>query len=225
MPITTPAANYTGYPNEEDVTALLEGSGFTVPSGLDVLPYVYAAIDEFESETGYRPFLAGASATYLFDPPGPNFRTNERGGGRRLLLNQAFATISAVRVGVTSDSAGTLLTENTDYYLRPANHAANKIPITEITFVAAQWGPPGSITVVGTPGYFTTIRAEVWNAIRDLAGARYAQALKEGTAYGNPVEIKEGDVSERYSLELLTKLGDTWRARASRTIIKHRFIC
>lgn len=224
MPVTTPAANYSNYPTEDDVTALLEGSGFTVPAGLDVLPYVYAAIDEFESETGYRPFLAGSSATYSFDPPGPNFLTNDRGGGRRLILNQGFATITAVRVGVTTDSTGTLLTENTDYYLMPANHAANKLPITSIVFVSPQWGPTNSITVTGTPGYFTTIRPEVFNAIRDLAGSLYAKALKEGTAYTDPVEIKEGDVSERRSIELLGKLGDTWRASANRTILRHRFI-
>lgn len=224
MPVTDPAASYAAYPVKDDVEALVSGAGITIPATFNVEYQLYGAIEELEQTTGYRPFLAGASDTYRFDPPGPNDRGMRRGGSRLLLLDQAFVTVTEVRTGVTPDDAGTVLVENEDYYLRPENYDKHLEPITQILFASIQYGLPRSIKVTGTPGYAEEIRADVWNAVRDLAAGRVAHALRQGIAAGQPIDWTSGDVSERRSIELLQKLGDAWYSGARRVIARYRFI-
>lgn len=223
MPVTVPAQNYSSYPGLSDVQLLLSSSGISLPATYDASYEMYGAISEWETATNCVPFLAGASATYKFDPPGPNWNNYTLGGGRRLLLPKPFATITAVKIGVTPDYAGQTLTENTDFWLLPANHAAEKRPITEIRFAVAVRGPQNSIEVTGTPGYYTTINAEVWNAIRCLAAARICKSLRESFAV-DANEWSEGDVSEKLDANLLKTAGDGWLATAQRAMAKYRYI-
>lgn len=214
-------SDYALYPVAADVEALLTKSGITVPTGFDTASYALAAIDELEQTTRWRPFLAGASSDFSFDPPGPNLVGEMRGGGRRLLLDRGFTSITAVHTGVTPSSpTGNLLVLGTDYRLRPYNAAHDSEPYTEIEFTAYQYGPPSSVKVTGTPGFTATLRAEVWAAVRDLAASRCANALREA-AFGDNVDEEEMDIHERKSIELLQKWGDTWRGNAIRTIMRY----
>lgn len=217
------AATYSAYPTSAECLALFTEVGITLPSGLGANQldyYRYEAIDEFESETGYEPFLADSSTSQLrFDPPGVNQRGRVKGGAKRLLLNNAFATITEVLVGVTTDFAGTALTVDVDYRTLPLNSAALLQPITEIEFFTTQWGEPGSIRITGKRGYWTSIRAEIWGAIRKLTCARASQGLREKFSQGY-VEMKLGDEAVRRSIELLQKFGDTW-LKSAYEVIQH----
>lgn len=223
MPVTVPAQNYSSYPGLSDVQLLLSSSGISLPATYDATYEMYGAISEWETGTNCVPFLAGASATYKFDPPGPNWNNANLGGGRRLLLPKPFATVTVVKIGVTTTYAGQTLTENEDFYLLPANHAAEKRPITEIRFAVSIRGPQNSIEVTGTPGYYTTINAEVWNAIRCLAAARICKSLRESFAV-DANEWASGDVSEKLDFGLLKTAGDGWLATAQRAMAKYRYL-
>lgn len=220
------AATYTAYPTAAEALNLFTVLGFSLPSGMtsgELDYYRYAAIDELENITGYRPFLAGASATYKFDPPGPNYRGRMLGGGRKLLLSQPFATITALSVGVTATDAGTALTADTDYWKLPANASAKNQPITEIVFSTLQWGIVNSVRITGKPGYSENIPAEVWEAVRRLTASRIAMGLREKLSQ-SPVEGKLGDESIRFSIELLQKAGETWSSEAKAAIMSYTFM-
>lgn len=214
------AATYTAYPTKAECLALFTEVGITLPTGLgaDQLEYYrFAAIDDFEIQT-QRPFLADASATQLlFDPPGPNDRWIVKGGSKRLMLGCSFATITEVRVGVTADDTGTVLTEGVDYRTLPLNSAALLQPITEIEFFITQFGEAGSIRITGRRGYWTSIRANVWQAIRELTCAKAAIGLREQFSQGY-MEMKLGDEGARRSIELLQKYGDSWLKSAKSVI-------
>lgn len=211
-----PVPDYTAYPSQAAVEALVTGAGLTLPTDTTYAPaYIQAAIDEWESVTvGGRNFLAAASASFRYDPPGPNWIGENRGGGRRLLLDRPFTTISAVAVGVSdADLVGQVQTSDLDYRPWPYNASADHQPITCVEFTYAVWGAPKSVMVTGTPGYTAVLKAEVWNAIRMLAASNYVLALREG-AMGAPVEQREADVMERKDEDLIALWGMAWSKQA-----------
>lgn len=215
-------ATYAAYPAEADVEALLSGAGVTVPSGLDVDPYIYAAIEEWEELTRQRPFLGEtADRVYTYDPPGPNRFGERRGGAKILVLDRGFVSITTVKTGVSTTDAGTALTLGTDYRLEPVNAVRDLVPYTAIHFTQYQWGSPQSITVTGKAGWSAALTAEAWNAIRELAASGVVRALREGFA-SEPLIWSEGDVSEHYDVTQMTKLGDSWYDRGRRTALRLR---
>lgn len=207
---------YSSYPVGDDVKSLMEASGIEVSSSFNFDIYAEEAAEAWERETRYRPFLAGDSTSYYYDPPGPNAHSQVRGGSRLLFLERGFTSITEVKNAITaSDPAGTTLTEGEDYRLLPYNAEADGVPYTSIEFIATQYGLPASIKVTGIPGYCTELSASVWNAVCKLAAASVARAFKEGLAQGL-IEYKEDDVTERGSIELVQKAGDSWHAEAMR---------
>lgn len=221
-------ATYAEYPTAQEVLDLFTAAGLTLPSGMDetaVDPFLYAAISEWEDLTRYHPFLEGASASFYYDPPGPNRKGENRGGGRTLLLDRGFTAITSIYTDVEADgTGGTLLVVGDDYRIEPYNAGANAEPYTRITFTAVQWGSPMSVKVTGTPGYTADLSAEVWNAIRMLAASNVCQALKEGRA-GKAIEWSDGDgTSERKSIELLGQWGATWGKSARLTAKRHTLL-
>lgn len=219
-------ATYTAYPQATDVSAFVDAAGVSIPTGFGVTQFeqvASAAVNEWERLTGYRPFLATtATASFYYDPPGPNDRGESRGGARRLILDRGFTTVSEVRNGITTtDTAGTVLTAGTDYRLWPKNAPQDSQPYTCIDFVGVQYGEPDSIKVTGTAGYATAINAEVYQAVLEIAAGDIMSAVMQGIST-DPAEWKEGDVSERNSVELVQKLGEQWRNKGRSTALRYR---
>lgn len=212
---------YPDPPTLEDVESLLTGVGMTVPTGFDAEAWVQAALDEFCDRTGYPALWPAASADYRYDPPGPERNGDRRGGGRRLFFDRGFVSVSGVHAGVVGVGAGSALVAETDYWLMPFNAAVDGKPYTSIEFARDQWGVPKSIKVTGISGYATMIKADAWNAIRQLALALYAEGLREGRG-GKAVEWTDGDgVHERKSIELIQQWGATWRTQAEKTMARY----
>ena len=212
------------YPTGAEVQCFVEQSGLVLPDHFDPNLYTDEAIALWEEETGYKPFKQGSSATYSYDPPGPDFKGEVRGGGKLLFLGRGFTTITAVKTGVTyNDATGTTLVATRDYRLLPYNYSADKVPITAIEFVSVPWGEPMSIRVTGTPGYSSELSDAVYAAIIKLAASRIAMAIREGIA-GDVIEWAEDDVRERMSIELIQKLGTTWSSEARRAIARYTLI-
>jgi hypothetical protein len=219
-------ATYTAYPTSTAVSAYVAAAGVSIPTGFGLTQFGYhvdAAIDEWERLTEYRPFLAAtASASFYYDPPGPNRTAESRGGYKRLLLDRGFTAIGEVRNGITTtDTAGTVLTAGTDYRPWPKNAPSDSQPYTAIDFVSVQYGEPESVKVTGTAGYATAINSEVFQSVLELAAGDAMAAFMQGIASG-AVEWHEGDVSERGSVELIEKLGEQWRTKARTTALQYR---
>lgn len=206
---------YDTYPDSSLIQSLLGSVGIEVPEEFDFVPFADAAVSEWERTTGFKPFLAGESGTFLYDPPGPNCVGEARGGARRLFLDRGFISIESIT------TSGVLRVEGEDYRLRPYNHSADGDPITEIDFVSVQWGRPQCIEVVGVPGYATTIPADAWTAILQLGASYVAKQLAEGVASVGETEIRTEIDTVTWDSSLVAQSGATWAALARRTMLRY----
>lgn len=171
---------------------------------------------KFETATGWLPFLAGAGvSTRYFDPPGERSNSAHAGwtwlGGDRLMFSKAgiaTATGLVVTVGVSPTDAGTALTINEQFWLEPLQAAEEGRPYTEIRFGWPQRGNPRSIKVDARWGWGTTVPQDIWDAVRSGALADALTDFAE-VVRAAPVEWKDGDVSERQSIEAIQKLGES----------------
>lgn len=208
-------ATYPIYPEASDIEAQIAAIGVELPAGFDAEPYAFAAIKEWEDGTRYWPFLKGASAEFRYSPPGANDRGEWRGNSRRLLLDRGFVAVSEIAWG------DDVLVEDEDYRLLPANAEYDLVPYTIVEFTKSRRGAPLVITLTGEPGYCEELPAIVWMAIRDLAVGRMLEAIREGIA-ANPLDYKEGDISEKYESATVKTLGSTFVARALKLMRQYR---
>lgn len=219
--LINPMPTYTDYPSGADLESMLTEAGFE-SCGVDLEASIEEAISWWEIETGYKPFLQGSSASYFYDPPGPNQKGLNKGGGKELFLARGFTAVTAVATGITpEDAVGTVLTVGTHYRLKPYNAAADNVPYTKIEFTYPVWGLAASIKVTGTPGYAAEIPASAYRGILKMAGAETLRSLRESMSI-SPTEWKEDDVTERLSIENVGKLGNTWTADAKKAVEMYR---
>lgn len=217
-----PIATYPNYPGAEELQSFLESNNVEgLEACLDLAMYVDEAAKAFEEETRYRPFLAGSSTAYYYDPPGPNARNYNKGGSRLLFLDRGFVSISEVKVGITpQDSTGTVLELHTDFELHPYNYVADNVPITRIEFLHFQSGLARSIKITGVPGYASELPADAYSAILKRAAASVAFSLREGVGSG-VIDWKEDDVAEKVSVDLIAKMGNTWANESARVMRRY----
>lgn len=159
---------HTAYPVTADVSAVLTAAGQSVGT-VDVAAILAATIAEWELVTGWRPFLAEATAsTRYYDYPRNGY-----------LLLPGYATITGVTTGVTYNQttgaviAGTAIVENVDY--RPVywRNGDTTSPIVALQFLRYVGGAAyRSISVTGKLGYTTDIPNDAWQALLDGAAAR-----------------------------------------------------
>lgn len=177
-----------------------------------------------ERLTEHAPFLStGASETVQFDPPGPRTQRAERGGGRRLRLGAGLVSLASLRVGAGPGEAGSALVEGEDFWLLPADATRRDRPFTSVEFARVQWGLPRSVLVAGVWGFGLQIPDDAWKAVLDLAAGTALQSLREGLGIG-PVEVKDDEVSLRYSIERLAAVGDGLVSRAACVALAYRLI-
>ena len=172
----------TNYPNEAALQAFLVNAKIVATAPEGVAMYVDGAVEEWESKTGYTPFLGDSEdSTEYFDGTAPL---------RYLDLRGAYTSITSVHYGVTSDSDGTLGTLNSDYFLHYFKGA-----IVGIEFTGMISGNR-TIKIVGKKGFCTELPSSVYRAILEKAAAdampmltqvNDAKKIKQG-----PVEIEQG---------------------------------
>lgn len=171
----------SAWPTGSELTAAVAGLGAAIPAGYTANDLIAAAIEEFERETGWYPFLADAgSDTRQYDPTfGYTLRTHH------------FFTITGVTV------RGTAQVEGTDYYVLPYNNALDERPITGLRFLIPLQGLPREVSVTGRMGYDDEIHLDAWMAVLNRAVARCLE-LAAGPS-GSVAEIQQGLVKVKYS--------------------------
>lgn len=199
----------SAYPIGSDLQNFLEGAGL-VPSPisgtstlLDFNGAIWSAITDWERDTHWEPFLADSSdQTVLFSPNELMSSPNEL---PYLPLDGGFISITSIRTGVTATSTGTLLTANTDYWLKPDRAAAKNKPYTYIEFnnvtgsIYTIYWQPQSIQIIGKRGYCSTVADDVNSAILNHASFLLSSQIQAGLSKGL-ISWKESDgTSEVYS--------------------------
>jgi len=202
------------YPTATELKNLLLGAGLitdpnaTPDSYFDYSGAVDAAVADWENRCGYVPFVKDSSdVTRYFDPP----------QGRRLLLGAGLMTLTSVT------SNGAALTENTDFWLLPANGAAESLPYDEIEFSARQAGLPRSIVIVGKWGRVTSVPADVKRGVLCKAASLLAGEILLGASQGGLAMWKEGDVEQRYDLSKTTACKEGWD-KVYRDLLMSRYV-
>ena len=117
----------SAYPADSDLSALLTSTGLTVPASLDLQEKCDAAVAEWETRTGWLPYLAASGAdgqptvsTRLFDPAQPAGRGDSR-SGRSLFLGAGLLSLVSLAVGVTPGPNGVygVVPDSTGAYTPP----------------------------------------------------------------------------------------------------------
>lgn len=171
------------WPTVEDVRPLMDMTALVVPDSV-LLASLQAGVTIFERGTGYKPYIAEGSTSDQYASP------NDCLGGL-LRLPVACYTVTAVRVGLNStDTTGTLLTENEGYWLEPlgSDH------VNYIRLNALPSGGWRSIKITGRKGRATTVPDDAWTAI-----VNYAIARGQSLVTGGAAEISQGPVRLAFS--------------------------
>jgi hypothetical protein len=165
---------YTSYPTAGDVENWLRSSTFWPEDENQVLRAqsqaqiaAVAAVDEWETLTGWRPFLAGAEdEVRAFDATDSTGWLDFEGGA---------VSVSSVSI------ATTVLTLGEQYWLTPGNAASQGRPFTGIQFSPRYqtlgWRRPGGISVTARWGYDAELPADVFQACLQRAAINTLRAI------------------------------------------------
>jgi hypothetical protein len=172
------------YPIEAEVQAALTAAGVNYGT-VDLEVYLNAAVTEFESRTGWSPFLADAEdSTWWFDAP--------RYADGILDLEGGFTVITSVTVGAHQGNTGRALTVTNDFAPMSYNGPGEFRPWNRIRFLTSCGYQPRSIKVIGKRGACATVPDDVFLAIRDYAGALAMPSITQ--ALGAVTKVKQGPV-------------------------------
>lgn len=162
-----------------------------------------SAIAQFESLTGWTPFLSsGHVATEYFTPP--RYWAQEN-----LFLPIPFFCIDSVTSYADAGRTGTVLTAGTDYNLITWRFPNGQEAINSIEFLRTPGTAPKSIKIVGQPGAVTDIPADVNEAVKHKALSIAAPGLR-GTSEGPVTEVKQGQVSYKVGAEAGRSRAEVW---------------
>ncbi len=170
------------YPTGSDLSTYLIATGQITAAPASLLYYndVMSAVAlDWEKDTGWVPFLAGASASRTFDG----------GEGYRLFLPVGIISLSALTID------GSAYTVDTDFYLA---HQFKGGPYMAVDFPFYVGGDRRAIVITGVFGYQTTLDKAVERALlmrggREIIDSQFSTGeLKKETV--GPVSY-EYDVS------------------------------
>ncbi|HLV80729.1 MAG TPA: hypothetical protein VKT32_10620 [Chthonomonadaceae bacterium] len=172
---------------------------------------VAAAIEDWEADTGWHPFIAQEQVR-VYDPQGPEkgpvgiyLGLNNLGGSRFLFLRSGILSVRTLIASISlTNPAGTVLTQGTDFFLRPRGAADWGWPYTYIEFRVPQYGNPESISIDGVFGFAAEWPNRAWEAVLDKAFLRAAPelaVLKRGLIQ----EWKSGTTEEQYFEKAFTE--------------------
>lgn len=189
--------NNSQYPTAADLTAFCVAAGIDLPATFDATDPMLSAISEWESRTGWFPYLAGSAETRLFSPPSTGPRSgmgSATRGGRLLQLNAGILNMpdNGMRIGViagstgqlgvtsaASGSLGTVLTRNIQYFLGTDGAEYKNQPWTEVEFTAPIFGMRKSIAITATWGRTFLLEPDIWYVLlqRGFSNARPQLAM------------------------------------------------
>lgn len=208
----------TAYPTGIDLWNYLQSSKLINDSisidssSIDPEQAINSAINEWENDTNYIPFLAeSVDSTLYYNPPGTEIQASQpyavgglynnwgwMGGSQRLFLNTGYVSVTSITRGLTpTNSTGTVLTADRDYWLYPVNAPNTSTPYRYIEFAITAYGVPKSIKIIGTRGYSNIVPDDAWNAIIYKAAREVLPALEIQLTHGLS-KIKQGPLELSY---------------------------
>lgn len=197
------------YPTSADLTQFLQGiPGFEIPAAFDADQAMAAAIREWESQTGWSPFLKDEiDRTVWFDPPRPG------SFGCALDLKRGLLATTSIVIGCELDGAGgTAATNSVDFLYDPYDGGISGSPYTQLRFLRVPYGGPRSIKVVGRFGCVDDCPADVAFALLSCAAAMALPIA--GGPTGGMRRVKQGPVEYEF---------DTTAGRDTRTLFQAQF--
>lgn len=156
--------SFPQYPTPDDVEALLKSASFWPTDSnkadfarLQAQIGAAAARDEWETVTGWSPFLAASTATTR------TFETTDHTG--YLDLSGGALSIQSVQLGPTSLTLGSHFTP------QPSNAPQQQKPFTGLRFLNRTYPhtPPHQISVTGQWGYCASVPGDAWQAVLQKA--------------------------------------------------------
>lgn len=207
----------TAWPTVAELQAAYESQGLIAPDGMQV--HINAAIDRWESLSGWKPYFpvdAGTHAnddtpaTFSYDPPEHGYTT--------LWLLQPWKTITTVVTGYSTTYAGTTQTLNTDYRVLPLNASATGKPIIAIEFATYPSGGWGSIRITGIPGV-SEIPEDVWLAVRDEAMRTSIIEVMQGESTAS--ELRQGPFQIKFDTDEGRSKLDRWNQQFLNVARRH----
>lgn len=189
-----------GYPDHAALALYLQNEcnsqGFNInPTTQDLDTKLQAAIEQFENETGWKPFLQDqANVVRTFDPPGARGAATSSdqilGGGRALVFGAGLMALTSVVTGITTTTPnGTAQILNQDFRLLPSNASVEGRPWILVQFMQIQYGPVQSVQVTGQWGRVANCPYSVRNAILRQAARLF---LEDYVVSEGPVQVITG---------------------------------
>lgn len=179
------------YPVSADLTTFLTDSGLTAPSATTLAQAVNAAVEAWEQSTGYIPFIStGSDTTRYYDPNGTDY----------IDLRAGVVAVTSVTTGLSpTDTTGTVLAVNEDFWLTPTDATERERPHTGIRFRTRQRGDARSVKVIGKFGYCLTgaFPADAFLAILKKAAAIVLPIINNAST-GAAQKVKQRDVEYTY---------------------------
>lgn len=172
------------------------------------------AIAQFESQTGWNPWLPTGTESQYLDPPKLWQQDN---------LYLRFPVTSGAMVYAywsESTSTGTLLTENTDYEWVTHQFPGGNEGIYGIRFLRSPGTAKRSIKITGTRGTSCEIPDDLYQAILDGAFGMAIPVFR-GAADGPVSEEKTGPVSVKYGIEAGRSKEDVLKASFQKAIARY----
>jgi hypothetical protein len=185
---------FTNWPTLANVKAYVVSIGLlqVAPTNDDDTQlFLDTAIEEWNADTGWFPFLKQDSDAALYDPPEQ---------GMVIELDNAYTTISEVKTGIdTEGNGGTVLTLDTQYLLRcfSGGPRLGAVPFTQIQFIGGNFGGGWrSIKVTGEKGWQVTLDKKVFLSVLEQASLKLAYRYRKGEGFAT--EVREGRVMYKF---------------------------
>lgn len=187
------------WPTSDDLQTYLKAAGLIAldPTAtellLDYSGALSAAIERWNDETRYWPFLSAGDATEArrFSPP----------GGSLLDLNGGLLTLTSLTVDVTYTSSGTVYMNQQHFKLLPRDAPQKTAPWTLIEFTWSPWNvSDGEVEIAGEWGYANSanLPESARRGVLAYAASELAPQIQRGIS-GGTIKWTEGDVSRQYA--------------------------
>jgi hypothetical protein len=209
----------TAWPTSTHLIQFLAGANLidASPSGdaaeLDYTGAVASGLADWESRTGFSPFMsAAADSDRYFSPDGT----------RVLDLCGGLVAITSVYTGVSTTSTGSAQTVNDDYYPMPLNASALGVPYSWLKLACVWTGDPRSLKITGRWGYCANaaIPEMAWQAVLRLSALSLREQLEGLHQRGaGLVQLTEGDVTKRWEPG---RTFEPWDREAKRYVVQYR---
>lgn len=193
---------------------------------IDLSGTAAAAIADWERDTHWEPFLSsGQDVTLTFSPGDVLYPPNEL---PMLDLDGGVLSVTSLTVGVTQTNPGTVLTQDTDFFLMPGRAPRKGKPYTYIEFYRANFASfgwmgapvPNSIVLVGKTGYSLTVPDDVFQSVLYRGAKRLGPQLS--AKFGGLTGWSEADAKETYGADPFAAFLDRAGEAYSETVKRYR---